>query len=92
LCFDKLKSTLTDKIDLHVEESLNMYIVKNEMERAQDKVFNMIAQSSQNKSLVHSVEFNQALDNYRDTKNQYEQGRMEIIDTLLRLDAAPIET
>jgi len=92
LCFDKLKSTLTDKIDLHVEESLNMYIVKNEMERAQDKVLNMIAQSSQNKSLVYSVEFNQALDNYRDAKNQYEQGRMEIIDALLRLEEAPIET
>jgi len=92
LCFDKLKSILTDKIDLHVEESLNMYIVKNEMERAQDKVLNMIAQSSQNKSLVCSAEFNQALDNYRDAKNQHEQGKMEILDTLLRLDAAPIET
>jgi len=92
LCFDKLKSILTDKIDLHVEDSLNMYIVKNEMERAQDKVLNMIAQSSQNKSLVCSVEFNQALDNYRDAKNQYEQGRMEIIDALLRLEEAPIET
>jgi len=91
LCFDKLKSILTNKIDLHVEESLNMFIVKNEMERAQDKVLNMIAQSSQNKSLVYSVEFNQALDNYRDAKNQYEQGRMEIIDALLRLDEAPIE-
>ena len=62
------------------------------MERAQDKVLNMIAQSSQNKSLVCSVEFNQALDNYRDAKNQYEQGRMEIIDALLRLDEAPMET
>ena len=62
------------------------------MERAQDKVLNMIAQSSQNKSLVYSVEFNQALDNYRDVKNQYEQGRMEIIDALLRLEEAPIET
>ncbi len=61
------------------------------MERAQDKVLNMIAQSSQNKSLVYSVEFNQALDNYRDAKNQHEQGKMEILDTLLRLDAAPIE-
>lgn len=91
MCFDKLKSTLTDKIDLHVEESLNMYIVKNEMERAQDKVLNMIAQSSQNKSLVCSVKFNRALDNYRDAKNQYEQGRMEILDMLLHVDAAPIE-
>ena len=62
------------------------------MERAQDKVLNMIAQSSQNKSLVHSVEFNQALDNHRDAKNQHEQGKMEILDALLRLDAAPIET
>jgi len=90
LCFDKLKSTLTDKIDLHAEESLNMYTVKNEMEHAQGKVLNMIAQSSQNKSLVHSVEFNQALDNYRDVKNQYEQGRMEILDALLHLEEAPI--
>ena len=62
------------------------------MERAQDKVLNMIAQSSQNKSLVYSVEFNQALDNYRDAKNQYEQGRMEILDMLIHVDAAPIET
>ena len=90
--FDKLKSILTDKIDLHVEESLNMYIVKNKMERTEDKVLNMIAQSSQNKSLVCSVEFNQALDNYRDAKNKHEQGKVEILDTLLRLDAAPIET
>ncbi len=66
--------------------------VKNEMERAQDKVLNMIAQSSQNKSLVYDVEFNQALNNYRDAKNQYEQGRIEIIDTLLRLEEAPLET
>ena len=69
-----------------------MYTVKTEMERAQDKVLNMIAQSSQNKSLVYSVEFNQTLDNYRDAKNQYEQGRIEIIDTLLRLEEAPLET
>ncbi len=69
-----------------------MYIVKNEMECAQDKVLNLIAQSSQNKSLVYSVEFNQALDNYRDIKNQYEQGRKEILDMLIHVDAAPIET
>ena len=62
------------------------------MERAQDKVLNMIAQSSQNKSLVYGEEFNQALNNYRDAKNQYEQGRIEIIDTLLRLEEAPLET
>lgn len=92
MCFDKLKSILTDKIDLHVEESLNICKEKNEMERVQDKVLNMIAQSSQNKSLVYSVEFNQALNNYRDAKNQYEQGRMEILDALLRLEEAPIET
>lgn len=55
-------------------------------------MLNIIAQSSQNKSLVYSVEFNQALNNYRDAKNQYEQGRIEIIDTLLRLDEAPLET
>ena len=67
-----------------------MYIVKNEMERAQDKVLNMIAQSSQNKSLVYSVEFNQALDNYRDAKNQNEQIKREIRDALLRVDEAPI--
>ena len=68
-----------------------MYTVKTEMERAQDKVLNMITNSSKNKSLVHSVEFNQALDNYRDAEKQNEQIKRKILDALLHLEEAPIE-
>ena len=68
-----------------------MYIVKTEMERAQDKVLNMIANSSKNKSLIRSVAFNQALDNYRDAEKMNEQIKRKILDALLHLEEAPIE-
>ncbi len=68
-----------------------MYTVKTEMERAQDKVLNMIANSSKNKSLIRSVEFNLALDNYRDAEKMNEQIKRKILDALLHLEEAPIE-